>query len=109
MNNDQLDHFPSGMPRQLTPAQISEAKECFSIYGRDGRIPIRDVGNALRSLGINPSNSEIAKVIQEIGSPPFVNFETFMVCSAGKAFMSLILPYTQQRPSFVRLGRGRGY
>lgn len=66
------------MPRQLTPAQISEAKECFSIYGRDGQIPIRDVGNALRSLGINPSNSEIAKVIQEIGSPPFVNFETFM-------------------------------
>ncbi|XP_053643044.1 calmodulin-like [Cherax quadricarinatus] len=66
------------MPRELTPAQISEAKECFAIYGKDGRLPIQDLGNALRSLAINPSNAEIKNLIQEIGSPSSINFDTFM-------------------------------
>lgn len=67
------------MPRKLSPAQISEAKECFAIYSREGRLPTGDLGNALRSLGINPSNADIKQLITEIGSPTYVNFDTFMV------------------------------
>lgn len=67
------------MPRKLTPEQISEAKECYAIYGSKGGIPIRDVGTALRSLGINPTNAEIKGLVAEIGSPPSINFDTFMV------------------------------
>ncbi|XP_042205490.1 calmodulin-like [Homarus americanus] len=66
------------MPRRLTQEQIKEAKECFSVYGRQEKIPIDQLGNALRSLGINPSNSEINDLIQEIGAPSAVNFDTFM-------------------------------
>lgn len=67
------------MPRRLTPAEVSEAKECFSIFGNKGAIPIADLGTALRSLGVNPTNQEIKNLIQEIGSPQAVNLDTFMV------------------------------
>ncbi|KAK3881781.1 hypothetical protein Pcinc_013811 [Petrolisthes cinctipes] len=67
------------MPRKLTAEQISEAKECFAIYGNKGGIPIRDLGTALRSLGINPTNSEIKDLVADIGSPPSINFDTFML------------------------------
>ncbi|XP_071529917.1 uncharacterized protein [Panulirus ornatus] len=66
------------MPRNLSPAQISEAKECFAIYSREGKMPIGDLGKALRSLGINPTNSDIKKLIAEIGSPSSLNFDIFM-------------------------------
>ena len=64
---------------QLNKSQIAEAKECYSIYGRRDGIPIAELGNALRSLGINPTNAEIKNIIVEIGSPPSVNYEMFMV------------------------------
>ncbi|KAK8388297.1 hypothetical protein O3P69_020357 [Scylla paramamosain] len=65
------------MPR-LSQAQIAEAKECYSIYGRRDGIPISELGNALRSLGINPTNAEIKSIVAEIGSPTSVDYEMFM-------------------------------
>ncbi|KAK4323547.1 hypothetical protein Pmani_005779 [Petrolisthes manimaculis] len=73
------DSLILAMPRKLTAEQISEAKECFAIYGNKGGIPIRDLGTALRSLGINPTNSEIKDLVADIGSPPSINFDTFML------------------------------
>lgn len=60
-------------------AFLAEAKECYSIYGRRDGIPISELGNALRSLGVNPTNLELKNIIAEIGSPPSVNYDMFMV------------------------------
>lgn len=65
------------MPRRLSPAKLAEARECYAIYGHKGGIPIAELGNALRALGINTSNSEMRGIIADIGSPPTVNFDLF--------------------------------
>ena len=67
------------MPRRLTPAKLAEARECYAIYGNRGGIPIGELGNALRALGINTTNAEMRAIIADIGSPPSVNFDLFNV------------------------------
>lgn len=67
------------MPRRLSPAKLAEARECYAIYGHKGGIPIAELGNALRALGINTTNSEMRKIVADIGSPPSVNFDLFQV------------------------------
>lgn len=67
------------MPRRLSPDQLAEAKECYAIFGNRGGIPIGELGNALRALGINTSNAEIRNIVTGIGSPPTVNFDLFKV------------------------------
>lgn len=66
------------MPRRLTATEESEAKECFAIYGKNGQIPTSELGMALRSLGVNPTNSEVTALAAEIGNPPTVDFNTFL-------------------------------
>ncbi|KAG0727275.1 Calmodulin [Chionoecetes opilio] len=65
------------MPRRLSPAKLAEARECYAIYGQKGGIPIAELGNALRALGINSTNSELRNIIADIKSPPSVNFDLF--------------------------------
>lgn len=63
----------------LSKAFLTEAKECYSIYGRRDGIPIAELGNALRSLGVNPTNTELQNIIADIGSPASVSYDMFMV------------------------------
>ncbi|XP_068241946.1 calmodulin-like [Palaemon carinicauda] len=66
------------MPRRLTADEESEARECFAIFGKDGKMPIKDLGTALRSLGVNPTNSEVQALAAELGNPRTVDYETFL-------------------------------
>ncbi|XP_050717220.1 calmodulin-like [Eriocheir sinensis] len=59
-------------------AFLTEAKECYSIYGKRDGIPIAELGNALRSLGVNPTNTELQNIIADIGSPASVSYDMFM-------------------------------
>lgn len=67
------------MPRRLSPDQLKEAKECYAIFGNRGGIPIGELGNALRAMGVNTSNAEMRAIVADIGSPPTVNFDLFKV------------------------------
>ena len=47
-----------------------EVQECFSLFDKDGdgSIAAKEVGAVLRSLGYNPSEDEIAQLVDEIDS-----------------------------------------
>ena len=58
---------PDG-PDQLTKEQIAEFKEAFSLFDKkgDGMITTNDLGTLMRSLGQNPTQSELADMIIEV-------------------------------------------
>ncbi|CAL4111937.1 unnamed protein product [Meganyctiphanes norvegica] len=66
------------MPRKLTKEEMAEAQECFSIYQNNNKMQTSDLGNALRSVGINPSEEDVKKVIHELGNPPTIPLETYL-------------------------------
>ncbi len=47
----------------LTFYTVSEFKEAFSAFDKDGAITYKDLGTALRQLGQNPTESELAEMI----------------------------------------------
>ena len=51
---------------ELTPEQIEEMREAFQLFDNDGDgfITIRELGSVMRSLGRNPSESELRDIIQ---------------------------------------------
>ena len=67
------------MPKKVNTAILKESMECFSIYSTNGQLASSDVGMALRSIGLNPSNADVKKVLEEVGNPPSVSYETFKV------------------------------
>ncbi|KAK9480165.1 hypothetical protein V1514DRAFT_326587 [Lipomyces japonicus] len=73
------------MADQLTEEQISEFKEAFSLFDRnnDGQITTKELGTVMRSLGQNPSEAELADMINEVdvdnnGTIDFPEFLTMM-------------------------------
>lgn len=58
------------MAKALTEREMEILQECFSIYDKvgDGKIDINDLGEALRGLGENPTESEVKKVVIELSS-----------------------------------------
>ena len=67
----------------LTQEQIDQYKQLFTVLDVQGKgkLPVKLIGQALRSLGFNPRQSEIKKTIAEIdpdnkGIFIFVNFST---------------------------------
>ncbi|TGO85386.1 hypothetical protein BPOR_0401g00030 [Botrytis porri] len=80
----------------LTEEQVSEFKEAFSlfdkngdgsrttlIYGSTGQITSKELGTVMRSLGQNPSESELQDMINEVdadnnGTIDFPEFLTMM-------------------------------
>ncbi|ELT92862.1 hypothetical protein CAPTEDRAFT_169349 [Capitella teleta] len=55
------------MADQLTPDQIAEVQEVFSLFDKDGdgNILPKEAGAVLRSLGYNPSQAEIDKIVDD--------------------------------------------
>ena len=47
---------------------LSEVKEAFSLFDKNGtgRIPTREVGTVIRSLGQNPTEQELQDIIIEV-------------------------------------------
>mmetsp|Transcript_18633 Transcript_18633/g.20258 ORF Transcript_18633/g.20258 Transcript_18633/m.20258 type:complete len:189 (+) Transcript_18633:256-822(+) len=73
------------MASNLTEEQIAEFKEAFSLFDKDGdgTISVRELGTVMRSLGQNPTEAELADMINEIdangdGTVDFPEFLTMM-------------------------------
>ena len=70
---------------QLTADQIAEFKEAFSLFDKDGdgAITTKELGTVMRSLGQNPTEAELAQMIEEVdcdknGTIDFPEFLTMM-------------------------------
>eukprot|EP00461_Guttulinopsis_vulgaris_P001510 UN01510 len=75
----------SSLPTQLSPEQIADFKEAFSLFDRDndGSITAKELGTVMRSLGQNPTDSELQDIIAEFdadgnGTIDFTEFLTMM-------------------------------
>ncbi|RVE74240.1 hypothetical protein OJAV_G00020090 [Oryzias javanicus] len=70
------------MAKFLTQAQISEFKECFSLYDkkRNGKIDSKDLITVMRCLGTSPTFSEIDRHLQvhKIDKKGELDFSTFL-------------------------------
>ncbi|XP_040993059.1 calmodulin-7-like [Juglans microcarpa x Juglans regia] len=73
------------MADQLTDDQISELREAFSLFDKDGDgcITAKELGNVMRSLGQNPTEPELQEMINEAdtdnnGTINFVEFLELM-------------------------------
>ena len=58
------------MAQSLTAEQIGELKQAFNEFDVDGggTINTRELGYAMRSLGMNPTEAEILDLINEVTS-----------------------------------------
>jgi len=70
---------------ELNSEQISELREAFSLYDKDGdgTITTKELGTVMRSLGQNPTESELQDMINEVdadgnGTVNFTEFITMM-------------------------------
>lgn len=75
----------AAMADSLTEEQVSEFKEAFSLFDKDGdgQITTKELGTVMRSLGQNPSESELQDMINEVdadnnGTIDFPEFLTMM-------------------------------
>jgi len=73
------------MADQLSEEQISEFKEAFSLFDKDGdgTITTVELGTVMRSLGLNPTETEIQDLVNEVdadgnGTIDFPEFLTMM-------------------------------
>jgi len=59
---------------------VDEFKETFMLFDTkgDGMIPCNQVGDVLRALGQNPTQSEVARLVQDQRNDGRVSFETFL-------------------------------
>lgn len=56
------------MGDKLSPEQVAEFKEAFSLFDKDGdgTITTKELGTVMRSLGQNPTEAELQDMISEV-------------------------------------------
>ncbi|EDO05489.1 EF hand calmodulin family protein [Babesia bovis T2Bo] len=76
------------MADQLSEEQIAEFKEAFSLFDRDGdgSITTKELGTVMRSLGQNPTEAELADMINDIDTSGTgaIDFPEFLILMARK-------------------------
>lgn len=76
------------MVEGLTEEQISDFREAFSLFDKDGdgSISARELGIVLRSLGQNPTEKELSELINDIDedSSGTIDFAEFLNLMAEK-------------------------
>ncbi|KAG6436725.1 hypothetical protein SASPL_101627 [Salvia splendens] len=76
------------MAVQLTDEQISEFKEAFSLFDKDGDgcITTKELGTVMRSLGQNPTEAELQDMINEVDADGngTIDFPEFLNLMARK-------------------------
>ncbi|RNA33845.1 calmodulin, partial [Brachionus plicatilis] len=81
-----------GSEVSLTEEQICEFREAFSLFDRDGDgwITTSELGTVMRSLGQNPTETELQDMINEIDEDAYhtgngnIDFEEFLIMMANK-------------------------
>ena len=67
----------------LTPEQTAEFREAFNIFDKDGdgRITAKELGTVMRSLGQNPSESELQDMVNEVDldGNGTIEFDEFLI------------------------------
>lgn len=75
--------------QKLTEQQITEFKEAFALFDKDGdgSITTAELGNVMRALGFNPTQAELQDMINEIDSNGNgeIDFAEFLTMMARKA------------------------
>ena len=73
------------MEEKLSPEQIADFKEAFSLFDHDenGSISAKELGEVLKALGQNPSKNELSDMINEVdvdgnGTVEFAEFVILM-------------------------------
>ena len=73
---------PAG-EKPLSQEQVSEFKEAFSLFDKDGdgTITTKELGTVMRSLGQNPTQSELTDMIQEVDADGngTIDFQEFLI------------------------------
>ncbi|XP_045176843.2 calmodulin-like [Mercenaria mercenaria] len=76
------------MAEKLTEEQISELKEAFSLFDKDGdgTITTKELGTVMRSLGMNPTGAELQDMINEVDADASgtIDFSEFINLMANK-------------------------
>lgn len=76
------------MANPLTEEQIAEFREAFSLFDRDGdgSITTKELSTVIRSLGQNPTESEIQDMINEVDTDGngTIDFREFLDLMAHK-------------------------
>ena len=88
----------AAMTRQLGPEQVAELRQAFNLFDTDrgGNISSKELGYAMRSLGMNPTEKDILDILNEV-----------LVWSGGKILfekycsLTRTTPATLSSPSFV--------
>ena len=65
---------------QFNEDQIAEFQEAFLLYDNrgDGKIAVNLIGDVMRALGQNPTESEVKKLVHEHKADERVTFEVFL-------------------------------
>jgi len=74
--------------KRLTEGQIAEFKEAFSLFNRagDGFITMKELGQAMRCLGHNPTEAELGDMINEVDldGNGLIDFPEFLLMMSRK-------------------------
>ncbi|KIO32669.1 hypothetical protein M407DRAFT_100808 [Tulasnella calospora MUT 4182] len=92
------------MADQLSDEQMSEIKKAFSLFDKDGDgiITIHELGNAMRSLGQNPTESELLAMIDQADatSTGTIDFPQFVRMTAREMAWENNDPEAQIKAAF---------
>ena len=76
------------MSHEMTKEQITEYKEAFSVFDKDGdgTIAFEELGTVMRSLGQNPTEAELQDMINEgdADGDGTIDFPEFLAMMATK-------------------------